>query len=103
MDKKSAGGKCSPNHLHLNYSDCGWITCNTRIVIASGKECNEVSGTGTGCVQVLILPITLSEVGGENKTSEWEGGLGLVKLRWGRGCSSSNSSSSSRGQRRVGQ
>ena len=29
------------------------------------------------------MPITLSEVGGENKTSEWEGGLGLVKLRWG--------------------
>ena len=94
LDKNLLGGSA----LHLNYSDCGWITCNTRIVIASGKECNEVSGTGTGCVQVLILPITLSEVGGENKTSEWEGGLGLVKLRWGRGCSSSNSSSSSGGR-----
>ena len=51
MDKKSAEGKCSPNHLHLNYSDCGWITCNTRIVMAGGKECNEVSGT-----QIRVCP-----------------------------------------------
>ena len=29
------------------------------------------------------MPITLSEVGGENKTTEWEGGVGIGETKMG--------------------